>query len=189
MRSELTTEGYDSLSITWRACMTPCCLFTTRNPALLGSPLASCCKALDCGRQARFRWSSRSILLSTFMDIPPGPVVLGSKLEGHRVEKAAEAQHFPSASDRIILVARGLLAPSACRAVAGGTRGKAACCWHQCWEWLGREAKKPPSSYGAHRLLPMGAARVLEGNIIPPPKLSLRAVPVYDWWYLQCGEK
>lgn len=35
----------------------------------------------------------------------------------------------------------------------------------------------------------MAAARVLEGNIIPPPKLSLRAVPLCGWLYLQRGEK
>lgn len=31
MRSEQISEGYDSLSVTWRAWLIPCCLFTAQN--------------------------------------------------------------------------------------------------------------------------------------------------------------
>lgn len=62
--------------------------FYNMKPSFSGLPTG--CKALNCGRQARFRWSSRSILPSTFMDISSGPLVLGSQLERCRVEEAAE---------------------------------------------------------------------------------------------------
>lgn len=103
------------------------------------------------------------------MDIPPGPVVLGSKPENHRVEKVVEVWHFPSARGSIIPAARGLLAPSACRAVAGGT-GES---YHVVYNSHGHGWEEKPKKHlrlnVTYRLLPMDAARMLEWNIISSP--------------------
>ena len=150
--------------------MIPCCLFITRNPALLDSLQAPCSKPLECGRQARFRRSSRSILPSVFMDIPLGPVVLGSKLERCRVEKAAEAQHFPSASGRIITAARGLLAPSACRAVAGGTRRGSCVLLTPALSTAGRRSHKSTFILWCSQIAPHGCCKGAGGEYHSPTK-------------------
>lgn len=62
-------------------------------------------------------------------------------------------------------------------------------CWHWCWE---RDPKTPLPSWEAPRLLPMGAARELQGNII----LQTKAVPrshaslpaTCGWWNYSSGE-